>query len=723
MFMVVGGLLIVLCALVCCFVILLSRPVNWIKFVWGFFCLSVAAWGYGLFRGHLDVEPAESLFWFRLANFSATFIALFFLHFCFLMTDEWRKQKKVLFLYTFWALIVLFGALLEPQLFIKNVRPIVGLNAYPVIGPIFTFYVAFFFASYIRALVSLFFAYRNMPSLRRQQFRYIFLTFLFAFSWGGSAFLPMYGILIPPYGVLLVPIFLAIVTWITVRYQLVDVRVFLSRIIFLFSIYVIVLGTPFIAALFGRSFFESVLGANWWAGPLCLLFLFATAGPFILLHFVRGIENMFEKERMVYQEALIRAADRVNHVKGVDFLSRLVVHVLTYSLKVEYASVYVCRDNVFSLMAHRSRRFKGDVPGQFTFDSYLVRALAEERKAVLADEAKLRGRDYGDDFLISVSREFDAAKAALALPCWVRDRGMGIILLGPKLSGRVFSTNDIKILSVLAGQVALAMQNSLYLENLTDTRERLIESEKMATIGFLVGGLAHQLKNRFTSLVFFSDFASRKVAHHRGVLFPEAECDETLSYIGKITDGVHSSKQVVNGVLNYASDREVRGDVSMSSLVAATLELIEFKIPSGRVVFDNRIGEGLPAVRGNFAQLQEVFFNMVDNAYDAMMEKKNAGFDAAYEPRMSFEALPEGDMLHVTVLDNGMGITPENMRRLFTPLFSTKRDSRKGHGLGLYIMRQIIEKNHGGRITVSSDYMQGVRIDMHLPLAAAGQFA
>ena len=108
MFMVVGGAFIVFSALVCCFVILFSRPVNWIKFVWGIFCLSVAAWGYGLFRGHLNVELSESLFWFRVANLSATFIALSFVHFCFLMTNEWWKQRKTLFFYTLWDVLVLF---------------------------------------------------------------------------------------------------------------------------------------------------------------------------------------------------------------------------------------------------------------------------------------------------------------------------------------------------------------------------------------------------------------------------------------------------------------------------------------------------------------------------------------------------------------------------------------------------------------------------------------
>ena len=245
-------------------------------------------------------------------------------------------------------------------------------------------------------------------------------------------------------------------------------------------------------------------------------------------------------------------------------------------------------------------------------------------------------------------------------------------------------------------------------------QQQLIESEKMATIGFLVGGLAHQLKNRFTSLVFFSDFASRKVAQHRDVVFPGADCDETLSYLGKIADGVHSSKEVVNGVLNYTSDREVKSEISMKDLVAATIDLIEFKIPAGSVIFENAIGDEVGLVKGNFAQLQEVFFNIIDNAYFAMMEKKKAGQESGYAPRIEFTASTESGVLQIKIKDNGMGIKPENMRKLFTPFFTTKAKSKEGTGLGLYVIRKIIEDNHGGKVEMRSVYGQGTEMVLRL---------
>jgi signal transduction histidine kinase len=248
-------------------------------------------------------------------------------------------------------------------------------------------------------------------------------------------------------------------------------------------------------------------------------------------------------------------------------------------------------------------------------------------------------------------------------------------------------------------------------------QEQLIESEKMAAVGYLVGGLAHQLRNRFASVVFFADFASRKVAANRGKVLEDKDCDEALAHIKKITETVYSTRDVIDGVLNYAADRETKESINIKKLVSASIELIDFKIEPGSVTFENAIGDDVPPVSGNFAQLQEVVFNIIDNAYYAMMEKKTAGVQPGYKPRMDFSAKVQDGMVDITIVDNGMGIKDEDRRKLFTPLFSTKKKGRKGHGLGLFVMKQIVERNHGGRINLTSTYGQGVRVEIQLPVA------
>jgi len=154
--------------------------------------------------------------------------------------------------------------------------------------------------------------------------------------------------------------------------------------------------------------------------------------------------------------------------------------------------------------------------------------------------------------------------------------------------------------------------------------------------------------------------------------------------------------------------------LSLSKLIVASEELISFKIAPQDVIFEHDIPKDLPMIVGNFAQLQEVIFNIIDNAHYSMMEKK-ALVQGDYQPRMLFKARQEKANVVLSVTDNGLGIAPENLKKLFTPLFSTKASSKKGHGLGLYVMKRIIE-SHGGQISFSSEFGKGVIISIHYPI-------
>jgi signal transduction histidine kinase len=482
----------------------------------------------------------------------------------------------------------------------------------------------------------------------------------------------------------------------------------------------------------------------------------ASTGPFIALYLFRQVEARLLQQQAVYQTTLLQTANRMGQIKDVSALAQILVRVLTFSVKAEFASLYILREERCMLAAHRSRRGGQGVPQEIGQSPDLASFLAGSTEPVLTDEIKLRGRDFNDRFLLSVAREMDELGCTVVLPCRAGTRLVGLILLGTRVEGRMFSSRDLTIFGVLAGQTGLAIENALYYERLEKAQERLIESEKMAAIGFLAGGLSHQLKNRFTSLLFFADFAARNVESHRDAVFPGTVCDETLGHLKKITLGIDQSRQVLNGILNYAADRETKTAISLKQLVSSSLEFISFKIMPGSVEFEELIGDDVPPVRGNFAQLQEVMFNIIDNAYQAMMQKKAAerpnsnieirntkqasndqipndqnirqGFEPSdfglrapdlpfvpYQPRLVFTASREGAMVVLTVKDNGPGIKSEDMRKLFTPLFSTKRAGRKGHGLGLYVMKQLIETRHNGQVVYFSKYGEGVRVEIRLP--------
>jgi signal transduction histidine kinase len=117
-------------------------------------------------------------------------------------------------------------------------------------------------------------------------------------------------------------------------------------------------------------------------------------------------------------------------------------------------------------------------------------------------------------------------------------------------------------------------------------------------------------------------------------------------------------------------------------------------------------------------QLTEAFFNFIDNGYDSIVERKTMLKEPNYRGRITFSAHPqENGMLLITIEDNGMGIKDQDKKKLFTPFFTNKVSSRQGTGLGLYVLRRVIEEFHKGKIWFESEYGQGTKFFLQLPVA------
>ena len=100
------------------------------------------------------------------------------------------------------------------------------------------------------------------------------------------------------------------------------------------------------------------------------------------------------------------------------------------------------------------------------------------------------------------------------------------------------------------------------------------------------------------------------------------------------------------------------------------------------------------------------------------MQRKTEKKEPDYKGSLRISTQRRGDIIEISVLDNGIGVKDEDQNKLFTPFFTTKLSSRKGTGLGLYVIQKIIEENHKGKVAISSEYMTGTLVSIHLPLVA-----
>ena len=235
---------------------------------------------------------------------------------------------------------------------------------------------------------------------------------------------------------------------------------------------------------------------------------------------------------------------------------------------------------------------------------------------------------------------------------------------------------------------------------------QLLHSEKLAAAGELASGVAHELNNPLCGIMGFAE------------LLLEREKDEKKKKI--FTKMVNESQRAVNIIKNLLlfvrANKQEMMLVGVNKIILDTLELKghEFKINNIKVV--KKLSNPMPKIKGNFMQLQQVILNILNNAQMSLLDSKKVKKEVVIETRQKVnndESRGEKPTVEISIKDNGPGIAPEHLSKIFNPFFTTK-EVGKGTGLGLSISYGII-KEHNGRIYAESKLGEGAVFYIELP--------
>jgi two-component system NtrC family sensor kinase len=234
------------------------------------------------------------------------------------------------------------------------------------------------------------------------------------------------------------------------------------------------------------------------------------------------------------------------------------------------------------------------------------------------------------------------------------------------------------------------------------SEDRIIQSEKQASVGRLAAGVAHEINNPLTGVLTYTHMLLR-----RKELSPEVRSD--LETIVSATERV---RKIVKGLLDFSRQTQLDPEpTEVNRLVRSAIALVENQALVKGVNIKFSEGENLPPVTLDRSQMQSVLINIMINAMDATEPGGNIRiFTAA--ALSGNEASHRG--VEITVADTGCGIPPENLRRLFDPFFTTKAIGQ-GTGLGLSVSQGIVQR-HGGTIRVQSEVGKGSRFFVWLPV-------
>ena len=222
-------------------------------------------------------------------------------------------------------------------------------------------------------------------------------------------------------------------------------------------------------------------------------------------------------------------------------------------------------------------------------------------------------------------------------------------------------------------------------------------TDRLASIGELASGIAHELNNPLTSVIGFSQ-----------LLLEEDIPQNIKDDLGTIYNEAQRASAIVKNLLTFARKHAPMRQISqINNILEDVLKLRAYEHKVSNIEVEKRLIPDLPEIMIDYFQLQQVFLNIIVNAESAMLEAKGRG-------KLVITTGQYNNTVKITIADNGPGIARENLRRVFDPFFTTK-EVGKGTGLGLSICHGIISE-HGGKIYAESVVNEGATFVVELPV-------
>jgi signal transduction histidine kinase len=338
-------------------------------------------------------------------------------------------------------------------------------------------------------------------------------------------------------------------------------------------------------------------------------------------------------------------------------------------------------------------------------------------------------------------------RALLIVPLLGADKIVGALVVRRRQPGE-FSKGTIEMLQTFGAQSVLAIQNARLFESveartrelaksldeLRTAQDRLVQTEKLASLGQLTAGIAHEIKNPLNFVNNFSSVSVELIDELRQALAGAKLDNKLQAEIGEIADmlqgnldkvvqhGKRADSIVKNMLLHSRQGSGEHRPVEINSIVEESLNLAYHGARAEKQGFNITLEKSFDPGAGEVdlypQEITRVLLNLISNGFYAATKRKAEANGGDYEPILAAVTKDLGDRVEIRIRDNGTGIPPEVKERMFNPFFTTK-PAGEGTGLGLSISHDIIVKQHGGSLEVDTQPGEFTEFKIILPRGAA----
>jgi len=662
-----------------------KNPKLSINRIFSIFTLTAAGWGLFHFLWLRTVENASLAdFYLRTVMLFVIFMPATFTHFIliFLRVDYDKRINIGNYIISF-----IIGATVYTPLYAKNMGSFLVFPFWLRPGPFFHLHLLHFIGNVIYSHFLMFRALKGQSGILRNQIFYVFLGTAVGYTAGIFNYFPWYRIPIPPLLNPLVSVYVAFVSYAIIKFRLMDINLLLTRAGVFIAVYLLVLGIPFWIGF-------KYLGQGPWILPVSIMAVFSSVGPFIYIFLQRSAEEVLLKERRRYQETINNLSESMINIRDIDKLFATISSTIVDTVKIKFVTIYLKAEEYksYQLKSCYPKEAKSRFQEFIPLDNPLIDILDQRKKPLLSEE-------IGHQEKINLD-------SGLVVPCFGKDGLIGFIVLGAKENNQMYTPDDLLVFETLSYNTGFAIENCTYWNEIEE-RQRQARVAEMDLFSY---SLAHEIDNPMTivlnNAVFLKKHLLKYITDEEERKGMESACDYTFE-----------AAQRVSGMVKAIEDlgRKTEGELVPLKFEEVLDSFLKLYLPIFKfngIFFTHEKPDKIPFIKGIKPQLMEILVNFSNNSIHALL-----GVPQGQQKRIHLKVeLLNSDWLRISLADNGYGITEEKIRAIFAPFVTTKA-STEGKGMGLYIIKRVVQR-HNGKIWAESEGKgKGATFFVELPVA------
>jgi signal transduction histidine kinase len=606
-----------------------------------------------------------------------------------------RKLLKIGYLLSFLLLV-----LSPSELLVSSVSKKLFFDFWPNPGPLLPLHLLMFLFFAGGSVLELYQGYQNAIGRRRLHLKFLFVTISVAYLGGSTNYFLWYDIPIPPVGNILIAIYIGVFAYGILVYRLLDIN-FIFKKSLVYALLLLVLLMPcYTVVIWGQRLAFGTVNYTFSLFTLLLFILVGFLYPKLRFRTEEALERALFRKRVDHRETLLRSSREMVSIVDIDQLSNNLIKTVARALGTGMTSLYLLEESngTYKLKTRIDTNNERKEESSLLQNDPVVRQLRRRQEGIVKEELELARDENGAQETV---RRMDQLGAAISVPIVSKQQLIGILNLGHKENKEIYSNEELELLSTLANQAAIAIENARLYENLKQSQATLRRADRLSSLGLLTAGLAHEIRNPLVAIRTFTQ------------LLPERYNDAEFrdGFQGLALKEVDRICGLINDLLSFA--RPSRPKVvleNMNDVVDGITRILESEAKEKNVEITRDFTAGLPTVWIDREQMKQVFMNLILNAIQAM--KRGGSISIATRPHSKDQSGQAGQFVQVEIQDTGMGIPEENLDHIFDPFFTNKDE---GSGLGLSISHQIVQE-HGGYITVESKAGVGTSFFVNIPV-------